>query len=230
MASDGECVSTGFVGMMARGLFALDVSALVTFLSAIGAVIAWTIDKRFGREQERRQTELVLIERQLRELYGPLFATVSASKQIHEAFKAHAGVLATRIGTTYSTSDFRDGTATKEVATLHRQWCTAVMCPQWEEIERRIRDNGDLVIEAEFPAAFVKMLTHIASWQLLTASWEGTNTSKKQERSLERSIASISFPAEFREYVSAAYARLRRRQHTLLSELHPRGVRDGQKQ
>ena len=45
------------------------------------------------------------------------------------------------------------------------------MVPQWEEIERCIRGNGDLVIEPNFPDAFAQILTHIASWRLLVESW-----------------------------------------------------------
>ena len=211
----------------------LDVSVLITILGAVGAVVAWAVDQRVGRQQERRQRELELIERQLKELYGPLYATVSSSKKIFQAFHAHATAVETRLGRTYSFTGFRDGTVSPEVAALHRKWIRSIMVPQWEEMERCIRTNGDLVIEPDFPEAFAQVLTHIASWRLLVESWEGTEGLLRVdagERSAERSFAAIVFPTAYQEYVSEAYARLRQRQSEILSELHPRGLQQQQQQ
>ena len=229
-----ECVGGGpaLLQMLSHSLMTLDVGVLITVLGAIGAVFAWVVDQRAGRQQERRQRELALIERQLRELYGPLFSIVSSSKKIYEAFHAQATGVAARVGKTYSFTDFNDGAVTPEVAVLHRRWIRVIMVPQWEEIERCIRDNGDLVIEPNFPDAFAQILTHIASWRLLVESWVPLQDSnlhnRPEELKLDRNFAAISFPKAYQEYVSEAYARLRRRQSTLLLELHPRGVQQEQ--
>ena len=43
------------ISMLSHSLMTLDVSVLITVLGAIGAVFAWVVDQRAGRQQERRQ-------------------------------------------------------------------------------------------------------------------------------------------------------------------------------
>lgn len=216
--SEENCATNDdFIALMRGIVKDLDLSVLVALVGGFCAVLSYFLDRGMTRRQERRARELELIERQLRDLYGPLFATTSSSKALYKAFVSHSKGMETG---SFRTDAFRRGTATKELVTLHRLWIRTVYVPIWDEMETCIRSNGDLVIESTFPPAFVAILTHLASWRLLVGTWGSEDElSRRSERTLERNFASVLFPPAFAEYVAENYVLLRARQATLLSEL-----------
>ena len=98
--------------------------------------------------QESRQRELEYLDRQLRCLYGPLFAMVSSSYCIYRAFKASAKqLLNLSEEERYSSrAIWETERMTPELVHLHRTWMTKIMKPVWLDIEERINTNGDLII------------------------------------------------------------------------------------
>lgn len=221
----------------------------MTILGFVGAIASYLLDKsrersqerqqrELEREQERRTRELDFLERQLRDLYGPLYAIVSTSGIMYDAIRVEATrVLGLPEGIhakPHSTSEpgkfsiwafwtACDGKrAPPALVELHRQWAMAINAPQWEEIERRVRENGDLVAEEAFPDAFKQMLVHTSSWKLLIATW--TNKSPHEhaaECQQDRNFVVHRYPAEFAENILRTYANLKRRQMELLAQLKP---------
>ena len=200
----------------------LSLGSLMTAIGAFGAVVSYFMEQKLSRAQESRQRELELIERRLRDLYGPLYAISSSSKEIYKAYKLQAALVMD--SGILEPNTFALGKATPALVRCHRSWMQRINVPQWDDIEVRIRTGGDLVIESEFPDEFRQILTHIAGWRVLIESWEGTDVNDPSESTESRNFAQIPFPVSYRTYVSRNYGLLRKRQMELLTELHPSGV------
>ena len=100
-----------------------------------------------------------------------------------------------------------------------------VMLPIWTDIENRINANGDLFIGSAYPVAFLMMLTHICSWKLLMATWEGTDAlHDPKELPRHRNFAELRFPQEYLEYVTNCYNALQERKAQLLAQLRPEAL------
>ncbi len=121
---------------------------------------------------------------------------------------------------------FKAGQQTPALVKMHRLWTTQIVSPQWEVIDARIRNGGDLVIGQSFPHPFRLMQTHMASWRLLAATWAGTDPSDPAEQTYERNFAPIRFPIEYKEYVDASYHQLQTRKLELLAQLHMQRAED----
>lgn len=213
----------------------LDGRSIVTLVGFVFSIFSFLVDRSNSREsskrrhekeleQESRQRELEHLDRQLRDLYGPLFGMVSSSYGIYQAFRASAShLLKLPEGVKYrSRNIWKAGQATPELIQLHRTWMTKIMSPIYTDIEDRINKNGDLFIGSEYPEEFQMMLTHICSWRLLMASWEGKNAlSDPTELAYERNFAHLRFPKAYKVYVEICYEMLQARRATLLSQLRP---------
>ena len=221
--------------MLGELLSKLDPRSAVTLFGLCISVVSFFVDRWNSRavakrrrekelRQESRQRELEYLDRQLRCLYGPLFGMVSSSYGIYAAFKASAAqLLALPEGEKYSSRRiWETGRASVELAHLHRTWMVKVMKPVWTDIERRINANGDLFIGSEYPVPFLMMLTHICSWKLLMATWEGKDVlNDPAELPRHRNFAQLRFPQEYLEYVTTCYNVLQERKAKLLSQLRP---------
>lgn len=213
----------------------LDARSIVTLVGFLFSIISFLVDRSNSREnskrrrekelrQESRQRELEHLDRQLRDLYGPLFGMVSSSFGIYQAFRASAAhLLQLPEGVSYSSRRIWDaGKATPELVQLHRTWMTKIMSPIYSDVENRINKNGDLFIGSEYPEEFQMMLTHICSWRLMMTSWEGKDVmSDPSELSHHRNFARLRFPKEYKSYVEVCYESLQARRATLLSQLRP---------
>ena len=160
--------------MISAMLSKLDPRSAVTLLGLCISVASFLVDRCNSRaaskrrrekelRQESRQRELEYLDRQLRCLYGPLFAMVSSSYGIYRAFKASAKqLLNLSEEERYSSrAIWETERMTPELVHLHRTWMTKIMKPVWLDIEERINTNGDLIIGSEYPVPFLMMLTPV---------------------------------------------------------------------
>ena len=174
--------------------------------------------------QELRERELQFLDRQLRDLWGPLYATCSQSRVIYQAFKESAHVLLGRaddVPRWTAKKLLQEGFATSGLIQLHRTWICTIMLPQWTHMEHCIRNGGDLLVGSQYPTEFGDVLTHIFSWRLLVATWEGTDTGDKGERTYERNFAPIRYPTRYQQYLERTFGALQDRKRALLAQLRP---------
>lgn len=141
--------------------------------SILVAAAGWVFTYFYGRWTASRQAKLEHINRQLGQLYGPLYARLIAGNEAWGAFTAkywpqHGQDAYFAQG--YDTSE--------EEKRRWRLWMKEVFFPNVAEIERIIVHNLDLVEGEGIPPAFLDFLSHIAVYRAVLKQWEQHNFSE----------------------------------------------------
>ena len=138
-------------------------------VAALIAVGGWVFTYLHGFSLSRRNAKLERINRQLRELYGPLYASVKASAQTWEAFveshwPGHG-----------ETAYFADGDSSKLTEVEKQRWVTwmkYVYQPMNEKTAELILENVDLIEGKDMPQSFLDAIAHINAYHAVLAQWE----------------------------------------------------------
>lgn len=152
---------------------------------------------------ENRKAQLERVDRQLRELYGPLYALSNASGQTWTKFLNVYRPMGDYWGT--------NPPPTKEEAEAWRLWMKEVFMPLNLEMETLILKHSDLLVEAEMPKVLLELSAHIAGYKPVMKSWERGDVS--------RNLSLINFPDGLSRYAEENYRRLKEKQARLLGEL-----------
>lgn len=142
-------------------------------ISAILAAVAgWFFLYWHKWHTDRKASRLDRINKQLRELYGPLYVRLKASDSVWEAFTVrhwprHGG-----------DSYFADGVElTEQEKVVWRNWMANVFEPYNAATEKLILQNIDLIDQDLIPVAFISALAHIAAYKAVLASWKDSDFS-----------------------------------------------------
>ncbi|MEP7380936.1 MAG: hypothetical protein ABI910_04575 [Gemmatimonadota bacterium] len=126
----------------------LSVSAL---LAVVGYLATYLNNLRLAQRKDR----LDRVDRQLRELYGPLLALVSASTKTWQAF----------VGAHLETELFRGSlpVALEHAgnAALWRHWMTTVFTPLNEAMATLVLSHADLLEDSEMPECLLTLAAHV---------------------------------------------------------------------
>lgn len=151
---------------------------------------------------ERRRARLERVNRQLKELYGPLLALVKEGEAVLRDFRAEF----------YPGRDIYWGTEnepTEKEAAEWRLWISEVFMPINLQIEKVIIQNTDLVAGGEIPRVFLDFCSHTSGYKILLKRWDAGD--------FTRHTPGVPFPAEeFNEYVTRVYRWLSDEQTRLL--------------
>lgn len=147
--------------------FSSEVIPLWTVLvGALAGLAGWAFSYWHKQHTDIKANKLERINRQLRELYGPLYARLMAGDSVWNAFKqnhwpAHG-----------QSSYFAIGAeVTDQEKAVWRNWMANVFEPFNAETEKLILSNIDLLDDDEVPAAFIDALAHIAAYKSVLSSW-----------------------------------------------------------
>lgn len=170
------------------------------FVAALGYVATYVSNLRLTKRKER----LERIDRQLRELYGPLYALLETGEKSWLAFRQQIG---------RPTGSFWHATPppNDQERAAWRLWMVHVLMPINLRIEEVIADHSDLLEGPEMPACFLALMAHIASYKAVLKSWESGD--------LSRHLAVVNFPHDVHEYVKSCYLELKGRQQQLIGQL-----------
>lgn len=150
-----------------------------------------------------RKAQLERVDRQLRELYGPLYALSNAStrtwKEFRSVYRPRRGYWGT------------NPPPTKEEATVWRLWMTEVFMPLNLEMEALILRRADLLVESEMPMVLLDLSAHIAGYKPVLKSWDRGDFS--------HNVSLINFPGDLAKYAEDSYRALKAKQARLLGEL-----------
>ena len=139
------------------------VGVCVTIIVAIGG---WLFIYPNGRSTTARAAQLDRVNRQLRDLYGPLYARLAASNRVWAAFwEKHRP----SHGRTYYFGD--DVTLSQKELETWRVWMRSVFEPMNAATEEIILKNVDLLESEDIPNAFVDALAHIAAYKAVLDAW-----------------------------------------------------------
>lgn len=167
------------------------------FLAMTGLAAKYLHDLHLARRKDR----LERVDRQLRQLYGPLYALCHATGIAWIEFR----------------KKFRPGIhywdpaslPTPKEAEAWRTWMTEVFMPLNLEMERTITANADLLVDGEMPECFLRLCAHVAGYKPVLRAWSN------QDYSVNASL--IDFPREtLGPHVAERYRVLKATQQKLL--------------
>ncbi len=150
----------------------------------------------------RRKEKLERINRQLSELYGPMFGITHASETAWKEFKKKY-----RFGPEFF--DHKKRLSSKEFLAF-RLWMTTVFMPMNKHLFDLILSKADLLIETEMPESMLQFCAHIAAYEAVLERW------KKEDFSEIQSV--IHYPGKINEYARKSFVHLKAEQDRLLGK------------
>lgn len=174
-------------------------------VAATIAVIGWGITYFHKWYFDNKANQLDRVNRQLKELYGPLYIRLKASQETWDAFwQKHRP--------SHGRSHYFGANVevTEKEKEVWRNWMTNVFEPTNAKTEEVILSNIDLLDSNEIPEAFVKALAHIAAYKAVLADWEKEN--------YETHVSVNNWPSrELLAVVKPEYEKLKLKQKKLLN-------------
>ena len=177
------------------------ITVVVTlFVAILGSVAAYLNSLRIASRKDR----LDHVDRQLRKLYGPLFALNHVSNIAWRAFRQKY-----RPG---AESYFRTAPGpTAEEEEAWRLWMSTVFIPLILRMEEVILKHSDLIEEQDMPQCFIDLISHISAYKALLQKWSNGDYSEH--------VSVIRFPgAALTAYLEPQYRNLKQRQTQLRGE------------
>ncbi|WOE77483.1 hypothetical protein RZO07_19425 [Pseudomonas protegens] len=172
--------------------------------TAFAAVAGWFFIYWHKWYADRKASRLDRINKQLRELYGPLYAQLKASDSVWEAFTGRHWPGHRR------DSYFSEGAeVTDQEKAVWRNWMSNVFEPYNATTEKLILQNIDLIDQDQIPAAFISALAHVAAYKAVLASWKDSDFSYHTSVNNWPNIELLSF-------VEPEYKRLKKLQGELI--------------
>jgi len=175
-------------------------------VALVGFIVTYAISLRLAV----RKDQLDRVDRQLRELYGPLFSLNRASAEVYRAFR----------------QEWRRGVPgywsnpvppTEEEAAAWRLWMVEVFFPLIARMENLVIQHADLIDETEMPPCLLELVTHVSTYQAVLRAW--------QDGDYGRHTSMLPYPrATITEYLERRYAELKQRQAELLGTAPSRRV------
>jgi hypothetical protein len=172
--------------------------ALVTILLAFLGYFATYIN---NLRLSQRSEELARVNRQLSELYGPLFALTQASDTAWKAFTSAKGPGNENIFA-------MERSPTEAELQQWRLWMITVFMPINLRIYEIILAKSDLLIETKMPECLLLFCAHVTAYQAVLKKWENNDYSEH--------LSLIDYPMEIIEYSHTSYQTIKAEQERLL--------------
>jgi hypothetical protein len=188
----------------APDLITMDWKTTITLLVTVAlALVGYLIKYLNDLVIVRRKDRLERINLQLKNLYGPLYATAHASETAWQAFRS-----AYRPGKPffYSTPP-----PNEEELVAWRLWMVEVFMPLNLRLEKVIVDNGDLIMERQMPDCLLRLCAHVAAYKPVIKKWQAADYSEHMSLS--------PYPEDLLQYVESCYSTLKAKQSVLLGSL-----------
>ena len=189
----------------------LDIKTTLTIsttvlLALVGFLIKYFNDLRMAERKDR----LDLVNKQINELYGPLFALHYANQESWIQFRRR-----------YRPGEGRSfwGSPPKvndEEALAWRLWTTEIFEPLRSRMSDIILKNSGLIIENDFPQPLLELCAHVYSYKPVLKQWDS--------KDFTQSTSTINYPHEsLSKYLEESHRTLRVQQAQLLRKIskHP---------
>jgi hypothetical protein len=177
-------------------------AAITLVVTAALALAGYLITYLNNLRLEQRKARLDRVNRQLSDLYGPLYALTRATRIAWERFRAQ-----------FRSPDqrFWHGVPppSEEERAAWRLWIEQVFMPANTEMQTVIIEHSDLLLESEIPACLLTLCAHVSSYKALIRQW--------QMGDYRQHLALVDFPGdELRAYTESSFLRLKAQQRELL--------------
>lgn len=176
----------------------IEISSLIitVALAFVGYLVTYVNNLRLSQRAER----LERVNKQLRELYGPLYARTQASEGAYRYFRAHAPHLKEALAGQSMTDE-------KQKWLL---WMNQIFLPNNEAMYNLILANSDLLIEPEMPQCILDFCTYVTTYKTLQQKWAADDFSE--------SWSEMRYPVEINDYARASFETLSAEQAKLLGK------------
>ncbi len=173
-------------------------SAAVTILLALlGYLATYWNNLRLSQHKDK----LDRINRQLSDLYGPMFSLTHASNIAWQGFRSKHR----------PDRSYFDGTVLPEEDLAEwRLWMSKVFMPINIQLYDIILTKSDLLIETEMPQCLLLFCAHVAAYQAVLEKWANKDYSEH--------LSVVGYPGEIEQYAQRSYAEIKSRQAILLGE------------
>ncbi|MBE7436335.1 MAG: hypothetical protein HS100_20640 [Anaerolineales bacterium] len=177
-------------------------TSVTILLAFLGYIVTYLNNLRLSQRAERLQR----INRQLGELYGPLFALNHASDIAWRAFRSkHRPNNAYYFGEGANPSD--------EELKVWRLWMSSVFMPINSQMYEILLTKSDLLIESEMPDCLLKLCAHVAAYKAVIQKWE------RKDYSEHTSL--VNYPGQsLSMYTRESFQKLKVEQRRLLGKPH----------
>lgn len=176
---------------------ALIITTTVTILLAIaGYVFTYLNNLRLSQRKDR----LDRVNRQLAELYGPMFSLVNASNIAWQGFRKDHRPNEAYFSSSTTEEDYKEW----------RLWMSVVFMPINKKLYDLILEKSDLLIETEMDNSLLMFCAHIAAYHAVLEKWNHQDYSEH--------LSVIAYPKEIEEYARRSYTKLKAEQALLLGK------------
>jgi hypothetical protein len=202
--------------------FEVPAGAVSAVLSILPLVIGYITTAMHTLRAAQHSARVARVSEQLKALYGPLLACVTASKSSHDAMLKQASLeqkAGGALGTAefMSPAEFRAAAAADPsgpIAHSYRTWVREVLLPLSEKAAHLIVERADLLEGSKIEPMLLQLVAHVNALKVLVRRWE------QGDDSLQRTSA-IPYPNQLHNFAETGFELLKRRQAELL------GIRDG---
>lgn len=150
----------------------------------------------------RRKDRLDRINRQLSDLYGPLYALSKTGEHVWFSFRSRHRPYKGSFWKADSQVDDKDADA-------FRLWIRSVFVPLNRQMMNLVVNRADLLEGTEIPKCLLDLCAHISSYEALLEQWE------QDDITINEPI--VNFPRRpLLKYVESEFCRLKQEQDTLL--------------
>lgn len=186
----------------------MSVEAIALILTAVLALTGYVVKYLNDLRLAVRKDRLDRVNRQLSELYGPLFALDRAGYRLWQVFRSRYG------------RDFwgADTPPTPVEAAAWRLWMTTVFMPLHRQMKEVVMDHADLLLTpGEMPACLLDLCANVAGYEVVAEKWRSGDFEPLDKQS---NISVIAYPSgALTPYLEDAYHRLTAEQGELLRGL-----------
>jgi hypothetical protein len=182
----------------------MELTLLVALVAAAATALGWLVTYWFNRSLAMRKDHLDLVNRQLSDLYGPLYLSCKAGRAAYET-------LLSKVGRTKGIFDEESPPTDDEVREWFH-WMKTVLGPINDRREELILKSSHLILEDQVPKCIVDFASHAAAYRALLSKWEQGDLSER--------YSTVPFPDELDNYAEVSFRKLKQEQARLLKRLH----------
>jgi hypothetical protein len=169
----------------------------------LGLLVTYGLNLRLAR----RKDQLERVNDQLKELYGPLLALVSAANSSWAVFRSQ---YRRGIGEFWS----QNPPPTESDAIAWRSWMTTVFMPLNRQMRDCIVAKAHLIDGEEMPKCLLTLSAHVSAYEPILAQWDRHDFSEH--------TPAISFPRQaMLTYAQSKFMTLKKLQQDLLRSTYP---------
>ena len=148
------------------------------------------------------------VSEQLKNLYGPLLACVTASKWSYDAMIKQAARDSGKPSLTIPQFAVEVRSNPQGVAArAYRSWVKSVLLPLSERAAQLVIDRADLLENSGIEPLLLQLVAHVSAYKVIIQRWKEGG---------DEAMSAIPYPDDIIEFANEGFAKLKRRQARLL--------------